>query len=485
MKAKKILAVLAGILILCSFNSIAETKKLKEIGRYTLVRIKGEVPTSEVMKTLVDRYSGDIKYGFDLAGYGDLYLAFMEQIKAQKFTDGELAVGQPIPWMLFRSQGKIKIVKDLEWAGKGPLPIYVFTVQKDYKHYDFFMPKACGNISFLQVREVIPDAVCAIQVEPVKANINDPIHVDMSGSQHAMSMEVEVFGPDGQKVASKSLTPETPTWQAKFAEPGEYIFKAKALNPKGKASVNSCEAKTYINFPPVCKIWSSCMPCENYVGRPITFDASNSTDPDGDVEKVDFEIKDEMGGLVGTFSDTEKPFSLEKIFEKPGIYNITAVVTDDFGAMSEPCKIEDLEVTQKKLFIMAHMGPLFARGSYGSYLGGRLGLLYWLIPGKLDIQGSAGGMLALKGEPWKSFAMGDVLLNFHSGAFFFGGGGGFTTKVKEMRESDFDLLGNLGFDIFNNWTTIGSIYGQVRWPLGEDRSFSKNHKLELGFRLLF
>ena len=485
MNTKKILAVLLGVLVLVSLNSLAETKKLKQIGRYTLVRIKGQVPTSEVMKTLVDRYSGDIKYGFDLAGYGDLFLPFMDQIRAEQFKEGELYVGQKIPWMLFRSQGKVKIVKDLEWAGQGPLPIFVFSVEKDYKQYDFMMPRACGNISLLRVTEVVPDAVCDIQVSPVKANINDPISVDMSGSQHATSLELEVYGPDGQRIATQSLSPNSPRWQTRFAEPGEYVFKAKAVNPKGKASTNPCEAKTYINFPPVCKIWSSCMPCENYVGRPITFDASNSTDPDGEVTKVDFEIKDETGSVIDTFTDTEKPFSMEKIFTKPGIFTITAVVTDDFGAMSEPCKIEGLEVTQKKLFIMAHMGPLFARGSHGPYVGGRLGLFYWLIPDTLDIQGSVGGMLALKGDPWKSFAMGDVLLNYHSGPFFVGGGAGFTSKVRENREADFDLLGNIGFDIFNNWTTIGSIYSQVRWPIGEDRSFSKNHKIELGFRLLF
>ncbi len=485
MNYKKLMAVILGVLVVLSFNSYAQTKKLKEIGRYTLVRIKGEVPTSEVMQTLVDRYAGDIKYGFDLAGFGDLYLPFMDQVKAASFKEGEVAVGQRIEWMLFRSQGKVKIVKDLEWAGQGPLPIFVFTVEKGYTLYDFMMPRACGNISFLRTREVIPDAVCAIDVSPNKANINDPINVDMSGSQHATSMEVAVYGPDGQQVATKSLSPDSPRWQTKFSEPGEYVFKAKAVNPKGKASTNPCEAKTYINFPPICKIWSSCMPCKNYVGRPITFDASNSTDPDGQVDKVDFEIRDEAGGIVDTVSDTEKPFSLEKVFEKPGIFTITAVVTDDYGAMSEPCKIEGLEVTQKLLFGLVEVGPQLYRGSYGSYVGGRVGVLYWLIPGTLDIEAAAGGALSLKSDPWKSVALGDLLLHYHNGPFFIGGGAGFMTKVRENRDADFDLLGNVGVDVFNNWTTLGSVYFRLRWPLGEGRTFSDNHKLELGFRLLF
>jgi len=50
MRDKKIVFLVIGILILFTVSSYAETKKLKQIGRYTLVRIKGSVPTTEVMK---------------------------------------------------------------------------------------------------------------------------------------------------------------------------------------------------------------------------------------------------------------------------------------------------------------------------------------------------------------------------------------------------------------------------------------------------
>jgi len=195
------------------------------------------------------------------------------------------------------------------------------------------MPRACGNISLRKVEEVIPPAICDIAVDPIKANINDPISVDMSGSKHAKSMEVEVVGPDGTIISTKSLTPESPLWQTKLSDPGEYVFNAKVTNYEGKISAEPCKAKTYINFPPICKLWTSCLPCEDFVGRPITCDASNSTDPDGEVVKAYFEIKNPEGNVIDTYSDTSKPFAWEKIFEKPGFYIITAVVTDDFGAI--------------------------------------------------------------------------------------------------------------------------------------------------------
>ncbi|MGD8539060.1 MAG: hypothetical protein PVI66_10105, partial [Candidatus Aminicenantes bacterium] len=276
MKNKFFLILVIGILVLFTANTFAETTKLKQIGRYTLVRIKGEVPTAEVMKILVDKYAGDIKYGFDTAGYGDVFLPFMDQVKTASFEDAELPIGQKFMWMLFRSRGKVKVAEDLEWAGKEPLPVFMFKVQKGFKHYSFIIPKPCGNIALVDVKEIIPDAVCDIQVSPAKANINDPISVDMSGSQHAQSMEVDIFDSEGTKVASQTLSPDSPKWQTKFDKPGEYVFKAKAFNVKGIPSTNPCEAKTYINAPPICELSTSCLPCKNFVGRPITIDASGS-----------------------------------------------------------------------------------------------------------------------------------------------------------------------------------------------------------------
>jgi len=105
----------------------------------------------------------------------------------------------------------------------------------------------------------IGDAICDIRVNPVKANPNDPIFLDMSGSKNAKSMEVEVFDKEGIRITSKKLTPEYPKWETRFDKPGEYFFKGKAFNPEDKPSENLCEARTYINSPPVSKL--ECSPC--------------------------------------------------------------------------------------------------------------------------------------------------------------------------------------------------------------------------------
>ncbi len=113
MKRKKVVILMVGLIILFSLTSYSETKKLKRVGINTLVRIRGEIPVAEVMKTIVEKYLGDIKYGFDLVGYGDLYLPFVDQIKAAAFEEKELPIGDKLMWMLYRSRGRVKAIEDV------------------------------------------------------------------------------------------------------------------------------------------------------------------------------------------------------------------------------------------------------------------------------------------------------------------------------------------------------------------------------------
>jgi len=482
---RKILIVTVVLLaIICAGSTFAATK-LKTIGRYTFVRIRGNVPTPEVMKTLFDRYSGDIKYGFDLAGNGDLYLPFMDQLKTAKFEEKQLAVGDRVLWMLFRSQGKVKVARDVEWAGAKPLDVFVFKVVKDFKEYEFLMPRPCGNIALKGTTNLIPVPGCNITVNPGKCNVNDPITVDMSGTQHAKSMEVDVFDATGTKVGSKTLTAESPKWQTTLSKAGEYTFKARVFDLKGSLSGSGCSAKVYVNFPPVCKLWSSCLPCEDYVGRPIVFDANGSTDPDGDIAKATFEITDATGRVIDTFVDSEKPYTFEKIFQKAGKYAVTLVVADNLGAVStEPCRLE-FDLTQRRFFLLFEAGPLLAKGTYTMFAFARGGFLYNIVPGNLDFILAAGVAPRLKGDPWRTFFLANALLNLHAGPAFIGGGLGYSGKDQVTRKSGLDLVGQVGVDLFGRGRSAGALFFEFRSPLGGDRSFDDHHKFALGFRYIF
>lgn len=543
MRKKKLSILIIGALLIFSISSFAETKKLERIGFYTLCKCKGEIPTAEVMKSIVERYAGDIKYGFDMVGYGDMYLTFIDQIKEAQLIEKELPVGERMMWMLYRSRGRVKVVEDLEWAGTEPLGVYSFFVEKNDRVYEFVMPKPCGNVALRKIgtgkefikelrelgkieefkeeyeefieKYIVPDAICDISVTPQKANVGDPISIDMSGSQNAKSMQVEIYDSVGTKVAVQMLTPEAPKWQTTFDKPGEYTFKPMAFNAEGKPSENPCEAQIYVNFPPICKLAIDCLPCKHLVGMPIIINASDSTDPDGEVVRVDIEIIDEAGNVVDKMTITEKPFEWERAFTEPGSYAITARVTDDFGAVSEPCALGPpvepgvevpleefrIDVVHKKLFLLVDVAPMAVKvprytspatfvDCWGFYFALRAGLLYKIVPNLLEFIIKGGGAYNFTsedpdGDEWRPVLMASVLLNFRQGPFFIGAGVGLTTEVKANQVNDADIIANLGFDAFEILKATTSIFGELRVPIGERHCFFRSYKILAGLRLHF
>lgn len=494
MRGKRFVCFLAALLIVVAGVSFAQTHKWTRVGANTFAQIKGDIPTAEVMKAVAKKYAGDIKMGFDQVGMGPLYLPFMDQLNSGTFTAKTVAVGDRFAWMLFRVGGKVKAWEDIEWAGKKPLEVFAITVKQDTKFYEFVIPKPCGNIALARTWEeapkiVIPLATCDLKVSPAKVNVNDPVTIDMSGTQNAQSMSIDVLSAAGTPFTTHAFTPAAPRWQVKFDKPGEYVIKAKAVNPEGVVSANPCEVKVYVNAPPMCKLWTSCLPCEDYVGRPIVFDANGSTDPDGTIAKASFQLLDASGTVIDSFMDTEKPFTWEKVINKAGRYTVNVVVFDDMGAPganTDACA-STFDVTQKRFFFLAEVGGLLAKGTYTGYLFGRLGLMWGLVPDVMDVIIRAGGALPLYGDPWKSFLMADALLNFHLGpAVYIDAGLGYTSKEQDTRKNGIDVIGAFGVNIFNNYRSAGSIFAEIRMPaLTSGRSFDLHHKLLLGFRYIF
>jgi hypothetical protein len=342
-------------------------------------------------------------------------------------------------------------------------------------------------VAVVEKIEAGEDAICDMRLVPTRANLGEPIFLDMSGSRNAKSMEVEVFDKEGIKISSEELTPQYPNWQTKFDEPGEYFFKGRAFNTEDKPSENLCEAKAYINFPPVSKL--KCSPRKGQPKKPVTLDATGSTDSDGEVIRIDFEITDEDGNLVDRFTDNEKPFSWEKIFEEEGKYTVTAIGTDDYGAVSEPALVDVVARWggKERLFLFLDAGALAARGegTYTIYPTARMGVVYEILPGVIDITLSGGGAYTSAGAPWKSFFSANMLLNFHIGPVFIGAGYGVTANDKEtLPESYGEAVANIGFDTFRIGKAKVTILFEAMGPTSEP-SFNENYKVMGGLRFRF
>lgn len=235
MKNKTLIFLIIGMFILCSFGTFAETKKLREIGRYKFANIEDVVPPADAMKILVDKYADDIRSGFNMAGYGNLYDSFMDEVGQSAFVEKELAVGDTMAWMLFRSGGTIKLAEDLEWAGEASLPVLAFTVVEDNKMHEFIMPKACGNIALHKVVEGVPAPVTERpyqeeqeqqeEYEIEKAKIFQDIYALLSETD----LYCSIFVMDDPAPEMQILGAER-GWERKMITDGEVVYVNKGRN---------------------------------------------------------------------------------------------------------------------------------------------------------------------------------------------------------------------------------------------------------------
>lgn len=474
---KRLVILVVAVLMVFSLNSLAKTKKITRVGVYPLIKVKGGLADADTLKKALEDKAEDVKVAFEKTESGFLYDAFMQQVRSGAIKEIVVPKGQQVQWMVFRVGKKIKVKKDLVWAANKTLDAFALTVPYKCKEYVLIIPKPCGNLTLIDVKNAYP--TCDLKVSPAKVNIGDEVTMDMSGSKCATKMEIKVYHPKGTLIAKQTLTAGNPVWKTNFKKPGDYFIKAEAFNVDGVASSNNCEAKVYVNFPPECNL--KVEPQKAYVGDIVKIDASGSKDKDGKVVKAEFTLS---GAEAEKKTVTGDPLVWERKFKKPGQYDIALKVTDDFGAMSGGnCKLA-LEV-HKRFFWLVEGGPMVSKGTYSAYGFGRLGFAYFIVPDKLDVMVSAGAAISFGGERFKHHFISNVLLNYHADSFFIGGGFGFNTEVRDDWGSAVNIVVNTGFEVFRNFNQRGAVFAELRVPMKSGLKFDDAHQILLGFRLLF
>jgi len=321
------------ILFLMAFTigTWSENRKITEVGRYPFARLSGNVSAQEMGVKLSQRYDKGIIEGFALSGYPELANPFLVELNSGRYGEKELAPGTVFTWMLFRANGKIKVVNDLEWAGSAPLPAYTFTVRHADKDYEFVVPKPCGNVALIGIKDVV-------------------------------------------------------------IQPDETIVKTA---------------------PPA----------------PIP----ESTPPEPQIEQAPV------------------------VSESP-----------------------------RHLFFLVEGGPGVVRGSFTTIFWIRAGLLFQLVPEELDLILSFGGGSSFRAEPQKAFLMANALLSYHLQPFYLAGGLGYSTRERTNRKDGFDLVAEVGCDLFQQEYTTGSLFFEFRAPVfTSERLFDQHYKALLGLRLIF
>jgi hypothetical protein len=519
MELKKSAALAVVLMLLLTISTFAETK-INQLNRFPLMELSKKIESVKELKDLLNekKNAERIKQGFAEVFEKDadsVYSAFM-----QHFKDGNKSEEQVIPtqiigknqefeWMLIYYKNQTKVLKNVVWDGgenvnaKKPgeknAEAYVVNVSDEQtcKNYEFWIPTICGNVSLFKVTNA--KVTCNIKVEQKEAKVGDSVTVDMSGSEFATAYEISVF-PEGKQPNPIRLESGKKIWKTSFDTPGKYVFEATAFNKCGVASTNVCKDSIQVtkNIPPKCAI--EVTPTEGCCGDNFTFDASKSSDVDGEVVRATFTFTDQESAesKPPDIKVGNPPLKLERVFDKPGKYRFFVKVMDNDGAEGN-CNPIDFIVrdckVQKRLYFLVEAGPMVAKGTYTGYIFARVGLTFLIVPEKLSFIASGGYAINLGCDFFKSHFLSNFLLNVHFKKFFVGGGFGFSSKVRNaVREDDkpriewksnIDIVGNAGYQIFKAFNKKGYIFGEIRIPIKKGLKFKYEHAFLLGFRLLF
>jgi len=237
--------VLVG-LIFCFMLSIPAAEKVTRLGQHPFYKDKDIQPGD--LKTIAVDKAGDVKQGFEEAGYGELVFAFLEQIQQADVKTTVLNPGDTLEWMLFKKGRKVEVKKDVIFAGKKPVPAYMFSIFRDGKTYDFIVPQICGNISLKNSQE-IPPPLCALTVTPSEVEVGKPVTIDMCASQNVLKSYVEVLDAAGTVVKTFELTADNCSAEIVLDKAGEYSVVGIG---EGQYAVKSspCETMLKVSEPP-------------------------------------------------------------------------------------------------------------------------------------------------------------------------------------------------------------------------------------------
>ena len=203
------------------------------------------------------------------------------------------------------------------------------------------------------------------------------------------------------------------------------------------------------NQPPIASF--TYLPENPSVNQEITFDASSSSDPDGEIVKYEWDFGDEKKG---------EGKIVKHSYSKEGSYTVTLTVTDNEGAYAE--KSLEVKVTKLPKFLtLPYLDPnikIQQGWRYNAPIG----------PNPEDPY-AHNGIDYIKGEvditPWESF---EVVASA-DGVAMYSEGGGYGTFVL-IRHDEKDNEGNNYFTLYSHLDRVSSgiVYRSNRWDTNYD-----------------
>ena len=159
--------------------------------------------------------------------------------------------------------------------------------------------------------------VASISADPTSALTGESISFDSSGSLDLDGQVVAVAWDlgDGNTSAERSVVHS-------YARPGEYVVRMTVTDDDG-ASTSAERRVDVLNRPPSAAFTLDAT--EVWRGRPVTFNASMSMDPDGTISSYEWDFDD---GTVG--AQSRSPWVVHT-FQRAGTFTVRLTVLDDLS----------------------------------------------------------------------------------------------------------------------------------------------------------
>ena len=252
MNAKRLLLAVT-VLFFCLSGLAQAANSLTVLGRSPFH--KPPLASVEDLKAMLQTKNDEIRAGFALAGYPELYDGFAAQVAASAVESRQYTKGSTFQWMFYKYQGKgkVKILKDITWDGKEPFTGYQLTVLHNGREYTFVTPLACGNISLMKVTDVpvitrTPnrEPACSATITPARAYCGETITIDASHSADTdgsvVGMRVSVLDAKGTVISEQK---EQSLVQQMEMPCGSNTVKVTVIDNQGaEASSPGCEIAT-------------------------------------------------------------------------------------------------------------------------------------------------------------------------------------------------------------------------------------------------
>ncbi|GMR24031.1 MAG: hypothetical protein BMS9Abin37_2520 [Acidobacteriota bacterium] len=148
------------------------------------------------------------------------------------FSEAQYPVGHTFEWMAVRKRGVVQATGRIRWAGRNPFEAFEIRFESNGQEHRFLIPKACGNLSLIQMRDAGPPALTAIPRVNVQSpnqctSTNVTVDVTIPGMPEGASLEVTLTRPSGQR---ETLNPSRAgggyRWEGQLADAGAYTFSA-------------------------------------------------------------------------------------------------------------------------------------------------------------------------------------------------------------------------------------------------------------------